>query len=216
MHAFQTASITVPYRRCCEDRVLVLTDTERVVLAVADGAGGSGAGGQAADDVVREISAAASQCQEPETWCHLLTQIDHRLGAGESTAVVATVSAGGICGAGVGDSWAWLIEDGELKDLSAAQPRKPLLGSGEAVPVGFSHPPSRGLLILATDGFCNYVKREKLLRELPWIDFAALPRKLVEMVRLPSGELWDDVGIAVCRPRRVTGRRKRYDLDTSE
>ncbi len=53
---------------------------------------------------------------------------------------------------------------------------------------------------MATDGFCNYVRLDKLLREILWIDFVVLARKLVEMVRLPSGDLWDDVGIVACRP----------------
>ena len=53
---------------------------------------------------------------------------------------------------------------------------------------------------------------ERLPREVPWIDFAVLPRKLVEMVRLPSGALWDDVGVVACRPRRVLPGRVRYAL----
>jgi serine/threonine protein phosphatase PrpC len=88
----------------------------------------------------------------------------------------------------VGDSRAWLLENDQVKDLTGGQVRKPLLGTGEARPVGFSHPPSPGLLLVCTDGFCNYVRREALLREILWIDFAVLARRLVEMVRLPSGE----------------------------
>jgi hypothetical protein len=213
MHGFETASITVAYRGCCEDRVAILEDGERIVIAVADGAGGSGAGGQAANIVVREIATAASLTHDQESWCRLLQQIDYRIGEGESTGVVVAVSSSGICGASVGDSRAWLIQDGELHDFTKNQVRKPLLGSGQSAPVGFGHTSSRGILIVATDGFCNYVKLPRLLQEILWIDFAVLPRQLVEMVRLPSGDLWDDVGIAVCRPRRAAGGRKRYNLE---
>jgi len=72
------------------------------------------------------------------------------------------------------------------------------------------------LLIVATDGFCNYVQRERLHRDILWLDFAVLARQLVEMVRLPSGELWDDVGIVACRPRRPARSRKRYEITESD
>jgi serine/threonine protein phosphatase PrpC len=212
MHSFETASITVPYRKRCEDRVAVIGDGDRVVIAVADGAGGSGAGEQAAEAVIREITASVSLAHDQESCCRLLAQIDCRIGDGESTAVVVAVSPDGIFGASVGDSKAWLIQDGELTDLTVGQVRKPLLGSGSARPVGFAHGPLQGLLIVATDGFCNYVKQPALLREIYWIDFEVLPCKLVEMVRLRSGELWDDVGIVVCRQRPAMHGRKVYDL----
>ena len=58
-----------------------------------------------------------------------------------------------------------------------------------------------GLLIVADDGFCNYVKRAEMVNVLPYEDFAVIPKHLLEMVRLRSGELRDDVGIVVCRYR---------------
>ena len=214
MPGFETSAVTVASGHRCQDRVKVIEFDEGVVIAVADGAGGSGGGDQAAETVIREIMASASMDHDAEGWCRLLRQIDHRIGVGESTCVVAAISANGIAGASVGDSQAWLIEDG-LSNLTKSQLRKPLLGSGDAVPVGFSHDSSSGLLLVATDGFCNYVRRDKLLKEILWIDFAIMVRTLVEMVRLPSGELWDDIGIVACRPRRTIASHKRYDLDSA-
>jgi serine/threonine protein phosphatase PrpC len=216
MHPFETAFLTVPYQRRCEDRVTVIEDGDRVVIAVADGAGGSGAGDQAAAAVIREITASVPLAHDQDSCCRLLAQIDCRIGDGESTGVVVAVCPEGICGASVGDSKAWLIHDGALTDLTRDQVRKPLLGSGRAKPVGFSHGPLEGILIVSTDGFCNYVKQATLLREILWIDFAVLPRKLVEMVRLPSGDLWDDVGIVVCRQRPAIHGRKRYELSSAD
>ncbi len=209
MPGFETTSITVPYRQRCQDRVKVIDLDNGVVIAVADGAGGTGAGEEAAETVIREVSAVASLEHDARAWCEILTQIDCRIGDGESTCAVAAWSAEGIVGASVGDSRAWLLENDELIDLTTGEFRKPLLGTGEARPVGFTHPLSHGLLLVCTDGFCNYIRRERLLQEILWIDFAVLPRKLVEMVRLPSGELWDDIGIVACRPRRLDGSRKR-------
>jgi len=212
MHSFETTSINVPYQQHSQDRVRVLDFDDGVVIVVADGAGGSGGGDQAAETVLREVTASASLDNDATAWCDILRQTDQRIGVGESTCVVVARSARGIVGASVGDSRAWLIESDDLADLTKSQVRKPLLGSGDARPVGFQHPASQGLLLVSTDGFCNYVKRETLLKEILWIDFSVLARKLVEMVRLPSGELWDDIGIVVCRARRPVGSRKRHEV----
>jgi serine/threonine protein phosphatase PrpC len=216
MSAFETTSITVPYRDRCEDRVKVINFDDGVVIAVADGAGGIGAGDEAAEAVIREITAAASLTHDETAWCSILEQIDFRVGVGESTGVVVACSARGLVGACVGDSQAWLIADGEIQDLTESRVRKPLLGSGEAVPTGFSCPALNGLLIVATDGFFNYVRREQLLKDVLWIDFHVLARKLVEMIRLPSGDLWDDVGIVACRPRPKSALRRRYNLGNGD
>lgn len=213
MHDFETTSVTVAQQQRCQDRVKVLDFDGGVVIIVADGAGGTGGGEQAAEAVIREVSASASLDHDVTAWCNVLRQTDLRVVVGESTCVVVARSAKGIIGASVGDSKAWLLENDELKDLTKGQVRKPLLGSGEAQAVGFEHPPSRGLLLVATDGFSNYVRRETLLKEILWIDFSILARKLVEMVRLPSGELWDDVGVVACRPRPPAKSRKRYEIE---
>jgi serine/threonine protein phosphatase PrpC len=212
MHPFETTSITAAYRQRCEDRVKVVELDGGVVIVVADGAGGSGAGAEAAETVIREVTAAASLERDAEGWCEVLRQTDQRIGAGESTCVVVARSARSIVGAGVGDSRVWLLENDDINDLTASQARKPLLGTGEARPVGFTCPPSPALLLACTDGFCNYVRREALLREILWIDFAVLAHRLVEMVRLPSRELWDDVGIVACKPRRPVRGRTRYEI----
>jgi hypothetical protein len=215
MSPFETTSITVPYRAHCEDRVAILEHDDRLVIVVADGAGGSGGGEEAAETVVREVSIAASEAHDSESWCSVLRQIDFRIPCGESTCVVVELVDGHIQGASVGDSQAWLIRDGELLDVTRDRIRKPLLGSTRSEPVGFSQEFSRGWLIVSTDGFCNYVKREAFLQQILWLDFAVLARRLVEMVRLPSGELWDDVGIVACRKRQAI-RRKRYSLSDAD
>ena len=104
-----------------------------------------------------------------------LQQIDCRIRAGESTAVVVDLRPDGICGSSVGDSRAWIIHDGNITDLTIDQNRKPLLGSHNARPVGFSNPPANGVLIVATDGFCNYVKRHELPSMVAQTDCFAIP-----------------------------------------
>jgi serine/threonine protein phosphatase PrpC len=173
-----------------------------------DGAGGTGLGGRAAKAVVEAVRNAVPATKSAEGWCGLLRQIDGQIGSGESTAVVVDVQANRICGASVGDSQAWVIKRADIMDLTAHQRRKPLLGSGETEPVGLAYGPLDGLLLVATDGFCNYVKRTELVKVIPYEDFATLPNRLVSLVRLRSGALNDDVGIVLCRVQRPTRDRK--------
>jgi serine/threonine protein phosphatase PrpC len=126
--------------------------------------------------------------------------MQHAPQIGESTAVLAVVSNGVIQGASVGDSVALLVGTRELHDLTGAQPRKPLLGSGEAVPVEFGAELRGRTLILATDGLHKYWRRGDAHRALTAGDAAVSLRLLVESVRLPGGSLQDDVGIVLIRP----------------
>jgi len=51
-----------------------------------------------------------------------------------------------MMGASVGDNQAWIIDDGEIANLTRSQNRKPMLGSGNAQPVGFTSAPLKGNL----------------------------------------------------------------------
>jgi PPM family protein phosphatase len=201
---FETASTTESYQDVCQDRVAVVSESGRTVIVVADGAGGAGAGDQAAETVVAEIRRDYANMDSPAQWCDFLRQVDCRIGSGESTAVVVDLRSNRVFGASVGDSQAWVVNGSDIKVLTSHQQRKPLLGSGESVPVGFESGALDGLMIVATDGFCNYVKREDMVKLIPYEDFAVLPKRLVDLVRLRSGALNDDVGIAICRHKRRT------------
>ncbi len=204
--SFETAFITEGYQRVCQDKVRVLKTPESLVIVIADGAGGSVDGRTAATTAVDRIESLTTRTQTIASWCDALKEIDLEVGEGESTAVVVEVNEGGITGASVGDSQAWIVRDRRIVDLTASQRRKPLLGSGEGYPVGFSHGPLNGLLVVATDGFCNYVKRPALFKAVEDTGLNAMPKRFVDLVRLPSGKLWDDVGIVVCRKKRLPTR----------
>jgi serine/threonine protein phosphatase PrpC len=212
MAPFDIVKLTQAYRATCEDRVEVFHFDRRVVIVVADGAGGTGSGSQAAEMVVREVGTEAAGCCDAQAWEQVLTGIDHRIGSGESTAVVLDVTEERICGASVGDSRAWLIDNGAIVDLTASQNCKPLLGSGRAQPQSFEHKPWQGLLLAGSDGLFNYAKPEVVTRVVVQSDFYSLPRRLLESVQLPSGEYWDDVAIVVCRRQPVRRGRHMYEL----
>lgn len=213
MSPFETVCATQAYRERCEDRVAVFNHDARTVVVVADGAGGTGAGDVAALAVIREIEAEYLNIHSANEWASLLRQIDCRIVDGETTAVVVDVRTIGIAGASVGDSKAVIVKDGTISELTANQKRKPLIGTGMAEPIGFVWPPLDGLRLLGTDGFFNYAKPNAILASIAKSDFQTLPRNCIDMVRLPSGDYWDDVGVIAVRHRPLPSTRRRFTVD---
>lgn len=208
----ETVTATESYRERCEDRAAVFHTDTRTVIVVADGAGGVGYGDAAAESIIREIEAEHARIHSADQWVDTLRQLDSRIGPGESTAVVVDLRPYGIAGASIGDSQAWIIRDGTIIDLTRNQNRKPLLGSGMASPVAFMNPQLDGLLLIATDGFFDYAKRDAVTRMIAKSDYYSIPRNCVDLVRLPSGELWDDIAIVAARLATKQRTRKRYSV----
>jgi serine/threonine protein phosphatase PrpC len=179
------------------------TDTGLIVL-VADGAGGTGRGREAAEHVASVVETALQRARldTPGTCATALREADrslHRRGrAAETTAVLVVVDGDDLWGAAVGDSGAWLVREDGWTDLTEDQQRKPLLGSGDAVVVPFS---ARlvGTLLVATDGLLSYAAPSLLVRLARSPDPQAAATCLVNAVRLPTGALQDDVGLALIR-----------------
>ena len=211
MSLIESISATENYRERCEDRVDVINEDNRTVIVVADGAGGVGSGDLAAEAVVSIVKSNYKNTHSANDWVNLLHQIDSQIGAGESTAVVVDIRPYGIAGASVGDSQAWILNDG-VTDLTCNQIRKPLIGSGQSEPIGFTNSPLDGLLIVATDGLFDYAKRDEITRLVTQSDFYAISRNCIDLVRLPSGDMWDDVGIVVARNKPQQRTRRTFDI----
>lgn len=206
------------YHTEVEDRaeVIPLDDGATLVLVVADGAGGRAGGAWAADVAVQQVRAWATDRHRvgeinERALCRLLLDVDRALvddpSAGETTAVVAAVSPLGVVGASVGDSGAWQITPTGWDDLTEQQ-RKPMLGTGEAFPVAFKTGPLRGTLLVASDGLWKYADAPAVCqtaRHSPLGDAAA---RLLDLVRLCSGGLHDDVSVVLCRIATVAGNQK--------
>jgi serine/threonine protein phosphatase PrpC len=118
--------------------------------------------------------------------------------AGETTLVVVSVGADRLVGASVGDSGALLLAEGRTRELTAAQRAKPFLGTGAARPVPFEHPRREGRLLLATDGLLKYAAPDEIREAALSEDLPASADGLLDLVRLPSGELMDDVALVLC------------------
>lgn len=180
-----------------EDRLCVRRHGDRVIVIVADGAGGTGGGAQAAQQVCDALGGFDG---EDVDWVAALEAVDAGIAAsssaGWSTAVVAEIRGGQVRGASVGDSGGFVIDGDELRELTEEQRRKPLVGSGEARPVAFGPVPVGAVLLVASDGLVKYIDRAGLraaMEMAPPEGVAALLRA----VRLPGGGLQDDVAIVL-------------------
>jgi serine/threonine protein phosphatase PrpC len=184
-----------------QDRALAVPIPGGYLVAVADGAGGTGDGAAAAECLITGLAKRAGVAASND-WFEALLELDdeilaHRSGS-QTTGVVAYVSAGRIIGASVGDSSAWLISPaGEMTDLTAHQRRRPLLGSGEALPVVFEAEFGDGRLLLASDGLFKYATAERICSLAMQGSVTEAADALANCVRLPSGRLQDDVAVVI-------------------
>lgn len=212
----ETCRHLIGQRRICQDAVGVFELEDSAVLVVADGAGGTEDGEVASRSVVESVRQATTQSAGAIKWGHVLRQADCAIPSGESTACVVELTASGLRGSSVGDSRIGLVVGDELVFPSDGQQRKPLLGSGAAVPYEFSSQWDGGMVIVGSDGFWNYVRMERLLAELRFIEFPFLAKALCEMARLPSGDLSDDVAVVCARRRKIFAPLRRIDLLADE
>lgn len=193
VHAIEIA----PRRGEGQDRGLVLPCEHGVVIALADGAGGTSGGERAAKAVVDRVAAVASHAYD---WPLLLAELDmQQIGYGQTTAVVLWLTRDKIVGASAGDSGAWIVREAGIEDLTSAQHRKPLIGDGAIVTPLDAGGLRGGTLLVASDGLLKHAKHDDIARLALGSDLEAAAKALVELVRLPSGQLPDDVSVVLCR-----------------
>jgi serine/threonine protein phosphatase PrpC len=200
---FETAHLNAGRSGDGDDRCAVRAYADRLVVVVADGAGGSPRGARAAEIVVKLV------CERSEVALFdpvdVLRECDEMLArdgrGGETTAVFAMVDASGIKGASVGDSGAWLVDTKTHVDLTCDQIRKPLVGSGEALPVSFRAGPLTSTLLIATDGLLKYASAARIRELASAANIESIPEHPIASVRLRSGCLQDDTTVVVCRRR---------------
>ena len=114
-----------------------------------------------------------------------------------------------LCGASVGDSGAWAIGETGIVDLTVRQPRRPLMGSGDAQPAAFGPVIERGRLLVASDGIFKYAKGEVLAACALTGALEDAVSAVIDAVRLRNGKLQDDVAVVLCDlPERDPGRRR--------
>ena len=190
-----------PARGQGQDRIGIISNGDAVIVAVADGSGGVSGGAEAAERAIDHVAAFARDhgAASADSWAALIARIDAMNERGQCALVIAAIADGMIVGASAGDCSAWLITS-EIKDLTDGQVRKPLVGSGSAVPVSFRHALDDGTLLLASDGLLKYARREDIARIALLDDLDEASRCLVKLPELRSGEIPDDIAAVLCRP----------------
>lgn len=134
----------IGYRSICQDAAGVFERRESTVLVVADGAGGIEDGEVASRSVVDAVRMACREATAIVDWAHVLRGADNAIASGQSTACVVELTDTALRGASVGDSRVGTLVGDVLEFPSDGQQRKPLLGTGEAMPKPFSMPWSGG------------------------------------------------------------------------
>ncbi|EEF62188.1 PP2C family protein-serine/threonine phosphatase [Pedosphaera parvula] len=197
----QTAKLIEAGNVELQDRGEIIEQFGTTILVVADGAGGRSGGAEAAQKVIDMVRGNVARLitMDPLACSQLLEEIDREIAAdpvaGETTAVIVVVAGDVIVGASVGDSEAWLIGAGSYERLTENQIRKPFLGSGRVNVVSFRKEFREGTLLLGTDGLFKYTGAERICEVVRASDARGAARALVELVRLPSGNLQDDVAV---------------------
>jgi serine/threonine protein phosphatase PrpC len=186
-----------------EDRLLVEHAEGRTLIAVADGAGGTGNGAAAADLACSMVAAAFRRGAMPtDSWMAELLVIDRQIlrtgGGGQTTIVAVELEGSELRGASVGDSGCLAIDSVGFVDLTAGQNRKPLLGSGEAEPAGIGPTTVPSRIVVATDGLLKYCPRAEIDRLALTGTLEEAVGALIFKVRLPGGGFQDDVAIVLC------------------
>lgn len=202
-----TARVSFAAQRSSQDRCAVVVTGERAVVVLADGAGGTTRGAEAAqaavEFILRELTH-GTDFNDPRVLVETLASLDARLAreGGETTAVIATVWPNSIAGASVGDSDAYIFGPSGVVHLTAGQIRKPLLGSGRATPRPFAFAGMlAGTLVVGSDGLFAHAAHGEIADAAMESNLASAAQRLADAARLPSGTYSDDVTIALVRAR---------------
>lgn len=183
-----------------QDRAEILRFGDRIVFIVADGSGGRSGAAEAADFFIHSVCEVAENLTAAQDCFRLLCELDQKIAqasnCGETTGVIVVYSSGGLFGANVGDSAAWLFTPNRKEELSRV--RKPYLGTGVAAPHQFTSKASSGTLVVATDGLWKYTSLELIEQKARTGKPESLAGELAELVRLRSGAFPDDIAVAAC------------------
>ena len=200
--AFEYAIKIQPMRGAGQDRAAVYERHDGgLVIALADGAGGTSNGEIAAQAVLDTVQMLAGSDADWSSILHALDRDTQRLQGGQSTAIVLVLAdTGAVHGASVGDSEAWIVyADTRIEALTASQTRKPLLGAGAQLTPTVDGALGDATLLVASDGLFRVAKPMDIARIASGADLAAAAEQLVDLVRTDAGNVLDDVSIVLVR-----------------
>ena len=187
-----------------QDCVSIFEVNDRIIIMLADGAGGYKGAKQVSEkyiSLMQEKLNSDSISEDPLVLERIMKNIDIELlrhsNGSETTAIIVIVKDSKVWGASVGDSKCWLFNKEFNYELTANQYRKPLLGSGKAIPVGFGIFELNGFIVVGSDGLFNYTSIDRIKNSLNSETIDNVSDSLINLVRLPSGKLHDDCSVVV-------------------
>lgn len=203
---YEHAKAVASSRPKSQDAVGVYERAQVLVVALADGGGGMRGGEAASRSLVAVVESAVSDCafalDRLEPWIDVFRATDAGLAAnraGETTGVVVVVTPRGLFGVSIGDSEAWVVSATGVDNLTVGQQTRQRLGGRRSAPAIFERPALGGVLVVASDGLFKYAATEVIARIVRASALGEAAEHLVELVRLRSGKVADDVAVVVVR-----------------
>jgi len=203
---FEHVEAQVSSRPRSHDALGVFERDQVLVVVVADG-GGSMHGGEATSSCLVSVVGAAVEdpaflVEEMQSWIDLFKTTDTALpanGAGETTGVVVVAGPRGLAGVSAGDSEAWVVTPTAVDDLTVGRQTGQRLGGNRVTPAAFERPALGGVLVIASDGLFKYAATEVIARIVRSNAIGATAECLIDLVRLRSGKVADDVAVVLVR-----------------
>jgi serine/threonine protein phosphatase PrpC len=182
-----------------------------LVVVVADGGGGIRGGAAASRCLVAVVEAAVGDATFPledrESWPALFRETDAGLaanGAGETTGVVVVLGPRGLVGVSAGDSEAWLVAPTRIDNLTVGQHTEQRLGTRRTTPTPFQRSAPHGeVLVVASDGLFKFAARDVIASVVRTQSIGTAANNLVELVKLRSGKVAEDVAVVLVRLNEV-------------
>jgi serine/threonine protein phosphatase PrpC len=188
------------------DTVGVFERDEVLVVVVADGGGGMRGGEVASRSLVGVIETAvkdpAFAPQEMQGWIGLFRATDSALAAneaGETTGVVVVAGPCGLVGVSAGDCEAWVVTPTAVDDLTVGRQTRQRLGSNQVTLATFERTALGGVLVIGSDGLFKFAAAEVIARIVRANAIGVAAEHLVDLVRLRSGKVADDVAVVLVR-----------------
>jgi serine/threonine protein phosphatase PrpC len=177
---------------------------DALVVVLADGGGSLRGGETASRSLVAVVEAAVHDptfvLEDVRPWIDLFLATDAGLAAnraGETTGVVVVLGRHGFMGVSIGNSEAWVVKPVGLDNLTVGQHTKQRLGSNRATLAVFERPTLCGMLVIATDGLFAYAASEVIARTVRASKPGEAAGQLIELVRLRSGKVADDISMVL-------------------
>jgi serine/threonine protein phosphatase PrpC len=187
------------------DNLSIFYGEERVLICLADGAGGTSGAKEASTMIMQwfeenqKLLENSITIESLEEQVNLLDKMMYKTkSVGESTFVMVLITDTQIMGVSVGDSKCWMFGKDFDHELSLMQYRKPLLGSGEAQAIGFCME-MMGSIVIGSDGLFDYTSIEKIKYEIQ--DKNTTAKNLAMLAKEATGGLQDDISVVLVKEK---------------